>query len=567
MIATHDNDVCFLFRTMYTAQAKNNIRNNSSIADKRHWYPAVRKEDVTLSQYGLPVEQRESVWNQQLNHTFTQQNTVLGFQVNLNIDSEKAQKFIPFMLNNAGDPFSASSLYAVNTKVMECAVLDYFAKIWGIQESDSSSEEDRTYWGYVTAMGASEANLVALLNARDYLSGLPLNNCNNSCSTSVSSNHYRNDNKLRTTNTQLNHNQTSLTPVAFFGEEIYCGFEKVCRVLQVKTFHEIGSGNFLCPLKYPCDYPTNFNPAGLDENGWPHAVPSEADGSISIPCLVKLVTAFVSRGYPPLVVFTIGTTFKRANDNPKVAINELVPILKQHNMYERRVYSSADPCKSDVRNGFWFHIDGAFGGAQLRFLELAVNEGLVPNMFPNGFPVFDFRIPEVKTISVSLYKWFGSPFVSSVFMIRKMDHVKPLQKPLFIGGLDNTLCGSRNGNSVIAIWDLLSKKSYEDFKEMAVRGEQMVKFSLQKLEELQKELPFDLWLSHSPGSLFVYFRQPREDIVRRYSLGSNPLNIKKEDGAFERRIYSRICLMAHVSENLVLQFIEELRAPGAFLHQ
>ena len=115
---SHVNVVCFIFRTMYTAQAKNDIGNNSSIHHKCHWYPAVRKEDVTLSQYGLPVEQRESVWNQQLNYTFAQHNRVLGFQVNLNIDSEKAQNFIPFLLNNAGDPFSASSLYAVNTKVI-----------------------------------------------------------------------------------------------------------------------------------------------------------------------------------------------------------------------------------------------------------------------------------------------------------------------------------------------------------------------------------------------------------------------------------------------------------------
>ena len=591
---------------MYATQEKNNniIKNNSRNTDKRHWYPVVCKENVTLSQNGLSPEQRECVWNQQINHSFSHQTTLLGFQTSLSIDSEKVKKFLGLMINNAGDPFSTSSLYTANSKVMECAVLDYFAKLWGIQESDSSNEKDRAYWGYVTAMGASEANLIALLNARDYLSGLPLNNCNidsdsfnnapnrdvntsgalPSCSETqghsmvnkshvtltnghVPSYDYHNENEKQPQNTQLKRNQINLTPVAFCAEESYCGFDKAWRILQIKTFHEIGSGNFPCPLKYPDDYPTNFNPAFLDENGWPHAVPNEPDGSISISCLLKLVTAFVSRGYPPIVVFTIGTTFKGANDNPQAAINELVPILKQHNMYERRVYSSEDQTKSDIRNGFWFHIDGALGGAQLRFLEMAVNEGSVPNMFPNGFPVFDFRIPEVKTISMSPYKWLGSPIHSSVFMIRKIDQVKPRQRPMYIGGLDGTLCGSRSGNSVLAMWDLLSRKSYDDFKEMAMRGEQMVKFSLKMLEELQKELLLDLWLSHSPGSLFVYFKQPREDIVRRYSLGSDPLTIKNQNGTFEQRVYSHICLMPHVSENLIVQFIQELRAPGAFPYQ
>jgi hypothetical protein len=114
------------------------------------------------------------------------------------------------------------------------------------------------------------------------------------------------------------------------------------------------------------------------------------------------------------------------------------------------------------------------------------------------------------------------------------------------------------------MWDLLSKKSYDDFKEIAVDGVQMVAFSLVMLQELQEELSLDLWVSHTPGSLFVYFRQPREDIVRHYSLGSKPLKVKTVDGTFEQRIYSHICLMPHVTKNLVLQFVEELREPGAF---
>ena len=332
----------------------------------------------------------------------------------------------------------------------------------------------------------------------------------------------------------------------------------------MKSFCDIRSGKFPCPLKYPNDYPSSFSDEFLDQNGWPRAVPVEEDGSISIPCLVKLVTSFVSRVYPPLVIFTCGTTFKGANDNAQAAINELVPILKQHDMYERRVYSSEDPTKSDIRNGFWFHIDGALGGAQLRFLEMAINQGLVNDMFPDGFPVFDFRIPEVKSIAMSLHKWFGCPTPSSVFMMRKIDQVKPLSKPMYVGGLDSTLSGSRDGHSVLLMWDLLSKKSYDDFKVMAVGGVEMVAFSMMKLQELQNELPVDLWLSHTPGSLFVYFRQPNQEIVRRYCLGSKPLKVKTDGGSFEDRIYSHICLMPHVTKNLVLQFIKELQAPEAF---
>ena len=340
-------------------------------------------------------------------------------------------------------------------------------------------------------MGASEANLAALFNARDYLAGFPLvyadadpdsskvamamrsqsaieiisdwmgSKSSSPINVTASSQDQRSENL---SSADMKNNSNNFTPVTFFPEESHHGFDKASRILQIKSFSAFGSGNFPCPLKYPDDYPTNFNPAVFDENGWPNAVPTEADGSISIPCLSKLVTAFVSRGYPPIVVFTMGTTFKGANDNPQAAISELVPILKQHNMYERRAYSSEDPTKSDIRSVFWFNIDGTLCAAQLRFLEMAVNEGLVPNMFPNGFSVFDFRIPKVKSIAMSLHKWLGCPFPSSVFMMRKMNQAKPPEKPLFIGGLDSTLSGSRGGHSILVMWDLLSKKSYEDFK-------------------------------------------------------------------------------------------------------
>ena len=558
-------------RIVYSAQEKSNIaiKNGHIASDKPHWHPILRKEDAKLSNNGLSFDQRESAWNKLHNHLFSHQSAFLGFQINQSFNSEKTKLFMDMAINNDGDPFSASSLDAMNTKVMECAVLDYFAKLWGIQHSNISDEKERAYWGYITSMGSSEGSLLALLNARDYLAGMSLNSPVDESQEftkngNVAAKNHGFASSEKVPYSPLEGNSNNFTPVVFFAQDCHHGFEKALRVLQMKSFCDIGSGKFPCPLKYPNDYPSSFSDEFLDRNGWPRAVPVEEDGSISIKCLVKLITSFVSRGYPPLVIFTCGTTFKGANDNVQAAINELAPILKQHSMYERRVYFSEDPTKSDVRNGFWFHIDGALGGAQLRFLEMAVNQGLVNSMFSDGFPVFDFRIPEVKSLVMSLHKWFGCPVPSSVFMMRKMDQVKPLKNPLCIGGLDSTLSGSRGGHSVLFVWDLLSKMSYDDLIDMAVRGAELVAFSMMKLQELQKELPFDLWLSHTPGSLFVYFRQPNQDIVRRYCLGSKQLKVKTVDGIFEDRIYSQICLMPHVTENLVRHFIEELRAPGAF---
>ena len=115
-------------------------------------------------------------------------------------------------------------------------------------------------------------------------------------------------------------------------------------------------------------------------------------------------------------------------------------------MYHRRVSSRENPTEFEMRNGFWFHIDGALGAGNLPFLEMAINKGLLQNMFPNGFPVFDFRIPEVMSISMSIYKWFGLPFPAAVHMMRKEYRMKPLSRPLSGISLSGTLGGSRGGH-------------------------------------------------------------------------------------------------------------------------
>ena len=77
------------------------------------------------------------------------------------------KNFSNFHINNAGDPF-ARGHFGVNTKVIECAVLDYFAKLWHIDLPDSVSQEkrDEAYWGYIVSMDCTEANLYAMYNAR-----------------------------------------------------------------------------------------------------------------------------------------------------------------------------------------------------------------------------------------------------------------------------------------------------------------------------------------------------------------------------------------------------------------
>ena len=525
-------------------------------------YPTVLcKHDFELPQQGLSLEQQNHAWTKLHDYLYAHKSNMLGYQHNQDFHCNDILKdYLNMHINNSGDPFKAG-YYGINTKAMECAVLDYFAKLWNISLRDEdNNNEDVGYWGYVVSMGCTEANMYALYNARDYLSGKP-----------ILYNDKKQSPKINYTDTEpkdcgIKGNPNCFTPVVFHSENAHTSLGKAAHLLNISTFPDLGSGHFPCPLVYPDDYPRAFAKDSIDQTGWPFLVPVDADGSMYLPSLTKLISAFASRGYPPIVIFTSGVTFKGSYDNVQAAINELVPILKENHLYQRCVYhsSSENSPTFDVRHGFWFHVDGALGAAHLPFLEMSINKGKTDVKFPAGFPVFDFRIPEVMSISMSLHKWFGCPFPAGIYMTRRKNQMKPPTNPFYTGCEDTTFAGSRNGHGVIIVWDFLSKKSYHYLTEEAVKAEKIVSFLFKKFQDLEKDLGEDLWLSRSPGTLMVCFKQPREDIVLKYSLACDKLLVETKQGGLERRLYSHISVMPHVQEDLIERIMNELMSPGAF---
>ncbi len=80
-----------------------------------------------------------------------------GYPYNLMYNHEELFQFMKYSINNLGDPFITSN-YGVHSRQFECAVIDFFASLYGI-------EQDK-YWGYVTTCG-TESNLHGILLARE----------------------------------------------------------------------------------------------------------------------------------------------------------------------------------------------------------------------------------------------------------------------------------------------------------------------------------------------------------------------------------------------------------------
>lgn len=521
-------------------------------------YPSLRNitiEDFQLPSTGLTEEQRAKALAQLHEYLSIQKANFLGYQVNQQLDYEDDLKpYLNYHVNNVGDPFIDGNL-TIHSKWMERAVLDYYARVWNARLPHNPADGE-SYWGYVVSMGCTEGNLYGLWNARDYLAGkllLEEHTAEEEARVASFEGHPRSllRRLIYKQALPLDGKPHAYTPVVFYSEDTHYSIIKAGIVLGLHTFYEIGQ-----------HYYPNENPLAPGQP-WSKEVPSTqgstGPGSIDIPSLVKLVEFFATKGYPILICFNYGTTFKGAYDDVEAAGKALMPIFQRYGLQERKVYyDPSDPNQFDLRTGYWFHVDGALGAAYMPFVEMAYDAGKIAQRGPN----FDFRLPFVHSIAMSGHKWIGAPCPCGIYMTKTKYQLRPPDNPEYIGSPDTTFAGSRNGLSAIILWDYLAKTSYEGEIEKALYTEKMAEYAVQQLKELEQHLGESLWVERTPLSLTIRFKQANPDLIFKYSLSSETLFVNGQ-----KRAYNHIFIMAHVTTQLIDQLITDLRQPGAFPSQ
>lgn len=396
----------------------------------------------------------------------TQQRDFLGLQLSQALDFSSLAPFLNIHLNNLGDPF-VSNCATLNTREMECEVLDHFAGLWhapGRVPLDPDS-----YWGFLLTMGATEGNLYALWNARDYLAGDPLMH-GGSC-------------------------EKNRVPVLFYSEDTHYSITKCTRLLQLETFHKLGNGLYpgLCPI--------------TKDGRWPDGIPS-CDGSIDPKHLAALVGFFVARGYPPIVFLNVGTSFKGAYDDVESVWRALLPVFERHGLRIRAT--------ENERQDYWVHIDGALGAGYLPHLEKAKALGLTEERVP----IFDFRLPYVSSIVTSAHKWFGAPFPSGVFMTREKYRLNPCAQAQYVVTPDSTLASSRNGLSALILWYAINNSVGDTPARVASRCALLADYATRRLEKIREWHP-GFWVKRASASLAVRFPTPRSEIFERFGLSAD----------------------------------------------
>lgn len=184
------------------------------------------------------------------------------------------------------------------------------------------------------------------------------------------------------------------------------------------------------------------------------------------------------RDRPAIVVANIGTTMTEAKDD----ISQIKKALKN----------------SAVRSHY-IHADAALAGTYLALLEKE--------------PKFDFE-NGADSVAISGHKFIGSPIPCGVVIVKKNYKERIGQAIPYIGTLDTTITGSRNGHSPVFLWYAIHKMGCEGLKSRALKCLEVAEYTEKKLQEMG----INAW--RNPNAITVVLTKPSVEICVKWQLAS-----------------------------------------------
>lgn len=214
-------------------------------------------------------------------------------------------------------------------------------------------------------------------------------------------------------------------------------------------------------------------------------------------------TLRMNRHKPAIVLTTFGTTMKEAKDD----VSRIKGILRNLAVQDH-----------------YIHCDAALSGSYGAFMEPRVP--------------FDFK-DGADSISISGHKFVGSPIPCGV-IITKRGHRDRIAKGIsYIGSLDTTITGSRNGHSPLFLWYALKQLGEEGMKARYLHGLEVAEYCKNQLNEIGVKA----W--SNPGSLTVVMPRTPDAVKQKWQLAT-------EGGV------SHIICMPNVTKSQIDEFIEDL---------
>lgn len=195
-----------------------------------------------------------------------------------------------------------------------------------------------------------------------------------------------------------------------------------------------------------------------------------------------------------------------------------------------------------IEKNIYFHVDAAFGGFSIPFL----------NYFGYEMPPFDFSLEGVSSITIDPHKMGLAPIPSGCIIFREKKYlsVMAVESPYLTSKEQSTIVGTRLGASVAATWAVMQYMGREGYAKNA--NECMINTEF-LADALFKE---DFELITTPDLNIVAFTHPEID--------TDDLAIMLEEKGWRVSVSSypkavRLVLMSHIKYTHLIDFLTSIR--------
>ena len=216
-------------------------------------------------------------------------------------------------------------------------------------------------------------------------------------------------------------------------------------------------------------------------------------------------TLSLRRDKPAIFFLNIGTTMTEAVDQ----LDEIKKIIR----------------KLAIKD-YYIHCDAAFLGAIAPFIEPKLK--------------FDFA-EGVDSIAISGHKFLGSPIPCGIVLVRRRHRDRITNSVAYVGTLDTTITGSRNGLTPLFIWWLIKTLGKNGLVERAKKAQALAAYTEKRLNEAG----IAAW--RNGHGLTVVLPKPSDAICAKYQLAS------------EGEIAHIICVPG-IRYSQIDEFVDELQA-------
>jgi histidine decarboxylase len=203
---------------------------------------------------------------------------------------------------------------------------------------------------------------------------------------------------------------------------------------------------------------------------------SQENGEIDYTDLEN--TLRINRDKPAIILANFGTTMKEAKDD----VSKIKTILRSLAIQDS-----------------YIHCDGALSGSYGPFIEPRVP--------------FDF-MDGADSISISGHKFIGSPIPSGVIITKRSNRDRIAKGISYIGSLDTTITGSRNGHCPLFLWYALKKMGVEGLRNRYLNSLVVAEYCETRLNEIG----IPAW--RNPNAITVVFPKVADMIIAKWQLAT-----------------------------------------------